>query len=246
MYRIAYCGSGPAGDRQFLDSLEKVLEEVNHTCLISHFPHDNSLLAALERDPSAWGLVFLDIPRGGEGDGAALVKRLRLFAPRLPVVLISGTFQPEDYTIQSLHHLLRPVSVERLKEVLLYVLQPPRPLLLRQAGSMQVVPLNQILYIEVFSHQLKIHTLTGPVLSVSGTLTQIQRQMPAGQFLRCHKSYLVNLENVEGVRRYQILLAGGLCVPTSKKNYNEVRQAVFQYTANRAQSGAVVQVLRSS
>ena len=226
------------GDEQFLDSLERVLEEISRTCLISHFPNRSSLLDALEQKPSACALVFLDVPRGEEETGAAFVKQLRQFAPRLPVVLISGTFEPADYTIQSLHHLLRPVSGERLKEILLYVLQPPRPLLLRQAGSMQVVPLQQILYIEVFSHQLQVHTLAGQVLSASGTLTQIQQEAPDGQFLRCHKSYLVNLANVEGIRRYQIQLAGGLCVPTSKKNYNQVRRSVLEYFANRAQSGS--------
>lgn len=238
MYRIAYCGGGPMGDEQFLDSLERVLGEIGRTCLIFHFPERSGLLAALEQKPSAFALVFLDVLKGGEETGAAFVKQLRQFAPRLPVVLISGTFEPADYTIQSLHYLLRPVSGERLKEILLYVLQPPRPLLLRQSGSMQVVPLQQILYIEVFSHQLQLHTLAGQVLSVSGTLTQIQQEAPDGQFLRCHKSYLVNLANVEGIRRYQIQLAGGLCVPTSKKNYNQVRQAVFEYVANRAQSGS--------
>ena len=238
MYRIAYCGGGPMGDEQFLDSLERVLGEISRTCLISHFPSHSSLLAALEQKPSACALVFLDVPRGEEETGAAFVKRLRQFAPRLPVVLISGTFEPADYTIQSLHHLPRPVSGERLKEILLYVLQPPRPLLLRQAGSMQVVPLQQILYIEVFSHQLQVHTLAGQVLSASGTLTQIQQEAPDGQFLRCHKSYLVNLANVEGIRRYQIQLTGGLCVPTSKKNYSQVRRSVLEYFANRAQSGS--------
>ena len=117
------------------------------------------------------------------------------------------------------------------------MLQPPRPLLLRQSGSMQVVPLHQILYIEVFSHQLEIHTLAGQVLSVPGALTQIQQRVPAGQFLRCHKSYLVNLDSVEGIRRYQLQLSGGRCIPTSKKNYNEVRRSVFEYFASRAQSG---------
>lgn len=237
LYRIAYCDGSPMGDGQFLDCLEKVLEKLSRTCLISHFSDCGSLLAPLEQNPSACDLVFLDVPKGEEETGAAFVRRLRRFAPRLPVVLICSTFEPADYAIQSLHYLLRPVSGEQLREILLYVLQPPRPLLLRQSGSMQVVPLHQILYIEVFSHQLEIHTLAGQVLSVPGALTQIQQRVPAGQFLRCHKSYLVNLDSVEGIRRYQLQLSGGRCIPTSKKNYNEVRRSVFEYFASRAQSG---------
>ena len=48
----------------------------------------------------------------------------------------------------------------------------------------------------------------------------------------------MNLANVEGIRRYQIQLTGGLCVPTSKKNYSQVRRSVLEYFANRAQSGS--------
>ena len=37
LYRIAYCDGSPMGDGQFLDCLEKVLEKLSRTCLISHF-----------------------------------------------------------------------------------------------------------------------------------------------------------------------------------------------------------------
>jgi len=223
--RIAYCDSDPSGDEQFLHALEQALEAINQTCLIAFFSDSSLLTSVLARSPGAFELAFLD---GSRGDGKSIsetVKQLCRSTPGLPIVLLGGVPEGEAGAVR--HVLSKPVSRDLLWEILQEALQPL--LLLRPPGSSQAIPLNQVLYVEVFSHQLKIHTLSQQVLSVSGALSRFQREAPEGHFLRCHKSYLVNLAYVVGIQRYRILLSGGQCVPTSKKNYNQVRQSVLQY-----------------
>ncbi len=225
MYRIAYCNQD--GDDQFLDTLEQTLDGIGRACLVSHIPGLHGLLSALTRQ--AYDLIFLDM-----GDGVKTAEQLRRDFPCLPVVLLSGGSVPAE----DVPFLYKPVSRERLRELLLPVLHPSLPL--RPSGAVRTVPPVRIVYIEVFDHLLRIHTSDRMLLSAAGPLDRMQRELPEGEFLRCHKSYLVNLAYVEGIRRYQILLAGGQCVPTSKKNYNQIRQTVlrrFLDPAGGAQEG---------
>jgi len=225
LYRIACCGGDPMGSGSFALTLERALEELNCTCLISHFPSHTGLLAVLTQTPHACDLIFLDALPGEAG--VELARQLHGQAPYISVVLLMDG--PARTDCADGRCLVKPVPHGQLRDLLLSIFPLSPALLLRNARRVQKVPLGQILYIEVFGHQLKIHTLSQQILSASGTLSQIQRDAAGGHFPRCHNSYLVNLAHVEGIRRYQVLLSGGVRVPASKKNYNLVRKSVYEF-----------------
>ena len=53
------------------------------------------------------------------------------------------------------------------------------------------------------------------------TLAAALARLPAGQFLRVHKSYAVALAHVEKITRYQATV-GGQAVPLSPSGHNEL------------------------
>ena len=109
----------------------------------------------------------------------------------------------------------------------------PRIITLRGGGQTQVLPVADILYAEVFDHELHIHTVDGKLFRGRGHLSCLEKQLAAG-FLRCHKSYLVHLACVTGLRRYRITLAGGVEIPVSKQNYLSIQQQVSAYLQKAA------------
>lgn len=82
---------------------------------------------------------------------------------------------------------------------------------------------------EVLDSQLKIHTCSNREYITGGHLSQLERRLPAGRFLRCHKSYLINLDHAEGIRRYSLLLSNGQTVPVIKQNYAAIKEAYLHY-----------------
>lgn len=239
MFHIACCDDDPVWMQRFAQDTGQILNSIGVPFILTTFHSGAGLLSALsESPPPAVDLLFLDIILGEE-NGLDVARQLRTRAPDLPIILVSTSseFAVEGYNVHPLHYLVKPIPRERLQEALLYALQkavPAAPLVVRGPDATQVVPLHQILYIEVFDHQLKIHTLQGHILTAAGSLSQLQQELPAGQFFRCHKSYLVNLAQIEGIRRYQILLPGRRTIPVSKQNYPQVYQAAVRYTASVA------------
>ena len=233
MLFVACCDDDSLWLEQFVPQLSRCLQSRGEPFRIRTFSDGASLLAAISDADEPLDLLVLDIMLGRD-DGLALGAQLRRVRPALPVVLVSMSpeFALSSYAVHPAHYLLKPISDEALEEALDYCLSIPRapePLVIRWQQAEKVLPVSEILYVEVLDTLLKFHTRSGREYSTSGHLSQLERKLPAGQFLRCHKSYLVNLACAEGIRRYSLLLSNGRTIPVSKQNYSAVKQAYLRY-----------------
>lgn len=247
MFHIVCCDDDPVWIQRFTQDTGQILASIGIPFTLAAFESGEDLLSALSgASPPTVDLLFLDILLGEE-NGLDVARKLRARLPDLPIILVSTSseFAVEGYSIHPLHYLVKPIPQKQLHEALLYALQkaaPAAPLVVRGPEATQVVPLHQIVYIEVFDHQLKIHTSKSHILTTAGSLSQLQQELPADRFFRCHKSYLINLAHIKGIRRYQILLPDGRTIPVSKQNYPRVYQAAVQYTTSTASLGYDTQI----
>lgn len=106
---------------------------------------------------------------------------------------------------------------------------PACTITLRCRGEEQVLPIGQILYAEVFDHELQIHTADGQTYCGRGHLSALAERLSGCAFLRCHRSYLVHLPYVTGLRRYRITLSNGAVLPVSKQNYLIIHRELSAY-----------------
>lgn len=233
MLCVACCDDDPIWLEQFARQLDRLLRSRGEVFQIRVFSSGVSLLDALA-DPSVpVDLLFLDILLEGSS-GLELAAKLRVSRPQLPVVLvsISPEFALHSYSVHPAHYLLKPISDEALCDALEYCLSlrpSPEALVFRWKKVEKLLPLADILYVEVLDSQLKIHTCSSREYTTGGHLSQLERRLPAGRFLRCHKSYLVNLDHAEGIRRYSLLLSNGQTVPVSKQNYAAIKEAYLRH-----------------
>lgn len=233
MLHIACCDDDRFWQEQFLRQLDRLLSARGTTFRIDTYNSGAALLKALSVLNAQPDLLFLDVVLGRD-NGIDLAARLRQLQPELPVVLISSSaeYALPGYTVHPAHYLLKPISDQALAEALDFCLPPPQEapsVVIRCKKAEKAVPVSEILYIEVLDTLLKLHTCSGEVYQTTGHLSQMQQRLPPGQFLRCHKSYLVNLEYVEGIRRYVLMLRNGQQIPISKKNYVPVKKDYLRY-----------------
>ena len=68
------------------------------------------------------------------------------------------------------------------------------------------ITLSDILYIEGLKDYVKIYlsSQSSPVLSLL-SLKKLTEELPAEQFMRVHRSFIVNLEKVTTIERHQIV-----------------------------------------
>lgn len=95
-------------------------------------------------------------------------------------------------------------------------------LFIRHRGEMVKVALQDINYLEADRNYCKIHTSESTYL-VSVPLRNIEAQLPDNQFIRVHRSYVVNLYQIDAVSEYQeYLTLGSHQVPISRRMKEQV------------------------
>ena len=208
-------------------------------------------IAALRPD-----LAFLDIQMPGM-TGLELARALGPAAPLVVFVTAYDEHALAAFDVHAFDYLLKPVEPARLQATLARVKQRlgARPaddaqarleavmrsieaagealhrgrVSFRVDGGAQVVAADEIDRVEVEGDHLRVH-LPGRTLLVRETLSSLQQRLPAGMFVRVHRSHLVNAARVRELRPwfggdYVVVLADGTKIVTGRTHRAEVREA---------------------
>lgn len=131
--------------------------------------------------------------------------------------------------------LLKPVDPRRLSEVTEELFEVfterfgsktiPESFTIETREGKQYIPLDKIYYVEAREKKIFVRTVHEEY-GFYETMENMTKQLPPN-FLRCHRSYIVNMDKVEMARiaRNCLELKGGVTVPLSR-NY---KKAVKEY-----------------
>lgn len=164
-------------------------------------------------------LIFLDIQMPGL-NGMDLS---RLIGERTRIVFITAfrQYALEGYRVNALDYLLKPVSYPEFLEAADKALRWFRRERQPQADAIYVKSEYRILrirfadirYIEGWKDYVRIFTdeYPEPVLSLIG-MKKLEEQLPAEEFIRVHRSYIVRKDRIRTVERGRIVF-GDLRIP---------------------------------
>lgn len=240
-----------------LSALAKLLEfhcpevEVMQSCRRA-----SEAKAAIERlHPE---LVFLDIEMPGK-NGFELLDEL----PSIDFEIIFVTAH-NDYTTQALHlsavdYLLKPVNENLLTEAVNRAAKrigskvgalPVETFLhnMQQAGTpqklklcipfskgFQVVDIQKIIYIEADGNYSNFHFTDRPVVCASKTIHEYESLLDDCNFLRIHKSYVINLDHMTNYIKGEggnVIMTGGKEIEVSRRKKEVLlrkMKAYFKY-----------------
>jgi DNA-binding LytR/AlgR family response regulator len=207
-----------AKDGNLLEGMVREIVDVRELELV-RFGCGEDFLAAEER----FDLVFMDIYMG-DLNGLATVERYRLRDAdgRIVFTTTSSEFALEAYALEAEQYLIKPVSSERLKRILTkQVGRAERMLRFTFERKNVEVAAKEILFLEIKDRAVQVHTQK-TVYSVWNTkLDELAEQLLTDEegsgFVRCHKSYVVNLEFVTAMDGDFILKNGERIYVTRSK-----------------------------
>lgn len=230
-YRVAVCEDEPCVRARITADCRDILGAMEIDSQLDGFASADELRSALEDGTDGYDLYLLDIQMEGT-TGLELAQWLYGQGVRNRVIFITGSaeYALEGYSAHPLHYLLKPVGREELKAALSLALDARQlpPVVFRQAGKTVSLPPGDIRCIESRDHGTLI-SLSGGERQCPLSLTEIEKLVPAGMFSRCHKSYLVNLAEVESVGRTELHMRGGGTLPVSRTFYREFQRALVRY-----------------
>lgn len=96
----------------------------------------------------------------------------------------------------------------------------------------QSVMLDKILYFKAEKKYSRAYTGKNEIFSSKG-LSLWEEELKGEFFIRCHKSYLINLENVSNIKR-EIVMKNGEKIPCSRNRKKELASAYMAYIMEKA------------
>ncbi len=225
MLKIAICDD----DAEFCDAAAKSVRgffaDMETDCLIQSFDCvsalDNSIKSGTEYD-----LLLLDILLD-DGNGMNYAKELRKHNRNIDIIFITTAkeYAIESFDVDPLYYILKPLDSEKLVAGLgRYMKKHIKDnVCFTSSNGLIKLNLNDILYFEIYRHRIIIHKINGADVVLRGTLSEIETQLPRAPFVRPHRSYLVNMNYITEITRFDILISNGEIVPISKSRFNRVQ-----------------------
>ena len=98
-------------------------------------------------------------------------------------------------------------------------------LVLSTKQAKHIIPQRNIMYIEHYQHKSKI-ICEDRSYTCSEKLSTLLERLDGAMFMRCHCSFIVNLEYVRKATRTQLFMRNGDILPCSRSNQLAIREAL--------------------
>lgn len=201
---------------------------------LQYFESAENFLFAWEAEHD-FDLLFLDIQMAGM-DGMSLAKQIRRQNEEVLIVFTTGIsdYIQEGYEVEALQYLLKPLKEENVHKCLKRALakRPAEDYLVFHTEE-ETLKLTErsINYIEARGHGSCIGAAHQQPIEVKESLSAIEQMLKAGEFIKCHRSYICRLGNVHHIDKENVYFDDGSSIPVSRRQLGVVNQAFIRYYA---------------
>lgn len=201
-------------------------------CLVVTFDSPEEFL----RDDSKFDILFLDIGME-EMSGLDLAMQIRQ-VDKETIIIFETNYPDQQQFAISVHafaYLIKPVTKKRVYELLNEVKQYQRAWLavkekvqLNTEGGFILLAVQDILYLEYENRKVTVVTKERS-FTTRYTMKEIVQIFNKYAFAVSHKAFMVNLEWVERVKKFDIVLRDGRTVPVAQKRVVEFKKVLKEY-----------------
>ncbi len=86
------------------------------------------------------------------------------------------------------------------------------------------VNLGSVEYIEIYGHRLRVRIKDSEPLECCGSLSDLEKELGDHDFVRTHKSFLINCKFIFSIERNQVILDDKTAIPLSRYKSEAVRR----------------------
>lgn len=229
MIRIAICEDEKETQDLVEDYINNILNDMEYE--IAKYSSGEELLQSNLKDID---ILLLDIQMG-QLNGMDTARKIREVDNKMEIIFITSLidYVQEGYEVRAYRYLLKPIELDELKKHLLACINDIEKnknhyILIKNKSNTYKIYSNEITYIEVQKKNMLIHTINKD-FDVRYSLEKVEKDLNLDKFVRCHKSFLVNLTYVENIKSNTAILDSGEEIPVSRYRYKEVKEQFLRF-----------------
>ena len=175
-------------------------------------------------------LYLLDVLMPGM-TGMDAAREIRSFDAAADIIFLTTSpgFAYESYGVRAAEYLLKPINAKLLYPVLdkLYLREqkPQDGLTVKSNGMLVRLPFSQLSYVEVNGKHLYFNLADGQVREVVGSMKEYEDALlTRPEFMRIHRSYIVNMLQIEELSPTGLRTFSGRELPVSRLLYPQLQK----------------------
>lgn len=223
---------------------QEIIAHKIRDCIIKRFEMEcniiccsdmNELKAYIESDKI--DIVFLDIMLNDEN---AMDWSINNIKSNYTQIIFMTSFPQCAYNISETnccYYLVKSrIDANNLTKALQRALQrttkkDPNLTVVRLGNKNYIVNYQDILYIETFNNNIMLHIKNRENITIYSSLKEYSENLPPN-FLRCHKSYMVNMNHIHSYEPHKFVLSSGDNIPIPPKKYKSIVSSYENYLLN--------------
>lgn len=226
--RVAICDDEEV-QQQLLKNYLKEWAALNEVVIEIKLFRSGENFLFLWEDDRDYDLLIFDIEMG-QLSGMELAMKIREQDKTIPILFVTGydDYISQGYEVAALHYLMKPLQKEKFFQVLDKLKSEGKrdlKLFFQTEKGLIALPLSKIWYVEARAHQCILYTETEEY-TLSTSISEMAEYLGDHRdFVRCHRSYLVNLQHISVIVKSELTLDDGRKLPVSRNAEKEVNQA---------------------
>ena len=223
-------------DSTQLDYLKVIIEKWSNKHNINtdiNFYHSAEEMLFENNESYPFDMIVLDIQMG-KINGIELAKKIRETDKNVIIAFISGmaNYVFEGYEVQAIRYILKPFKDKKVYELLDYVNtrkgKEDKYFILSVSGEKKKINYDDIIYIESMGHYIVFH-LENIEYDYKYNISDLCLELSESEFIRTHRSYVVNLKYIEKITKNDCQLINNIKVPLSRNSYKVVNEKFINY-----------------
>lgn len=183
-------------------------------------------------------IVFLDIYMEGM-DGVALARRIRGENKDCQIIFTtsSNEYAADAFEVEALSYLRKPVSEEKLKNVLdtVMVRRARTKAIEISCGRNQFrVYTSDIIYIETLGRRVSLHTANSEYVTYTA-MSKMMEMLPEGEFVQVSRFEAVSLRHVSRIDVKEVRLDDGRVLQVSQKKADSLSESYDEFRRREQQ-----------
>jgi DNA-binding LytR/AlgR family response regulator len=234
MLHVAVCEDDHALLVIIKDKVQKYLKENNIMAMLETYDRSDLFKYDLQ-EGKYFDIVFSDIEMP-DTDGMKLAEQIRSCLPDAIIIFVTAylKYAVDAYELDIFRYIPKSSMDEKLPKALDDALkrmqhQSHKSYLIQTATKIEKILLKQIIYIQKDGKNAMIICTDGGVKKVRKSLSDVYKELHSEDFVFVERGSIVNLAQIKGIRKDEILLSNGVCLHASHTRMEEVKDRMAVY-----------------
>lgn len=219
--------------------INKYANKNNIYITIEKHNHPDLLLKQVSFKPEEYQVFFLDIVM--QKNGIEIARKIRQYCKEAVIVFATSSteFAIDAFGVRAFDYLLKPLDEKQVFDCIERVLQEVASSadavfkFKTNDKSIMIINIKEISYIESINRRIVLHMKNNDEIVSTSLHSKFLDSIPFDyekcNFINCHASYVVNMNNIKSINDKSFIMKNGEIIPISKSMFAQAKKIYIKY-----------------